>query len=497
MDRQPSKNFFTTLPTVIIGAGFTGLFTALHLRNQNYLCDLILIDPQKQFVFKPMLYELLTEELPEKVVCPDYAELLQGSDINFVEDRVVKLDLQQKQLELATGHSYSYRYLVLAIGSSQGYLGTEGARENAFAFRSRQEALTLRQHLQTCLQRAREIEEREDGDGESKKSLLTFVIVGAGPSGVEMAATLADLLPYWYARLGGNIHEIKIILINHADRILAGDANSHLQQEALQALQQRTIPVELRLGVSVKSVSSDRLTYQNKDREEVLSLPTQTTIWTAGTANNPLLESISAQIPSEHINRHGQPVVSQTLQLLDFPEVFAAGDCVQVQDQNQPALAQVAYQQGAAIAHNLMALSQNHPLQISNAQLRGTLMKLGLGNGVANLFDKVQIHGKVGDLIRNATYLEMLPTPLHDFKATAIWLEEETFNRYHHPLPLSPEQLQTLKLTPAEQKERLWVKVLAVVTPLILAIAAYVSLQTPPNERFPIPQQNQQTQPPR
>ena len=127
MDRQQSKDFLTTLPTVIIGAGFTGLFTALHLRHQNYLCDLILIDPQKQFVFKPMLYELLTEELPEKVVCPDYAELLKGSDIHFVEDRVIKLDLQQKHLELATGHSYSYRYLVLAIGSSQGYFGDRGS----------------------------------------------------------------------------------------------------------------------------------------------------------------------------------------------------------------------------------------------------------------------------------------------------------------------------------------------------------------------------------
>ena len=416
-----------TEPTIIIGAGFTGLFTALHLRHQRYISDIILIDPRSQFVFKPMLYELLTEELPEDVVCPNYAELLKGSDINFIQDEVTKLDLSQKKLQLTTGKIYNYHNLVLGLGSVQGYLGTEGAKENSFPFRSKEETIALKEHLKQCLEQS-----LTTNDPELKQALLTFVIVGAGPSGVEMAATLADLLPSWYAPLGGKLKELRIVLINHANKILAGDANAHLQKDALIALEKRTVSIELKLETVVKSVTKESINYQEKSSNEVQSLATYTTIWTAGTSLNPLVENIHSQLTPENISKHGQLIVTETLQLPDFPEVFAAGDCVQVQNQSQPALAQVAYQQGAAIAHNLLALSQNKALHNSNATLRGTLMKLGLNNGVANLFDKVQIHGKPADLIRSTTYLEMLPTPIHNFKATTEWLREETFERYHH-----------------------------------------------------------------
>lgn len=250
-----------------------------------------------------------------------------------------------------------------------------------------------------------------------------------------MAATLADLLPYWYAQLGGNIHEIRIVLINHGKAILAGDVNADLKEDALHAFKTRTVPVELILGVGVKSVNADYLEYQPAGSAEIKKLLTQTTIWTAGTAVNPLIQTLKSQIQVDHLDKHGLPLVSSTLQLLDFPEVFAAGDCADMQPQQLPALAQVAYQQGASITHNLIALARGAPPSPAHVSLRGTLMKLGLNNGVANLFNKVQITGEPGDLIRNATYLEMLPTPLHDFKATTVWLKEETFHRYHRPKP--------------------------------------------------------------
>ncbi|MBW4470546.1 MAG: NAD(P)/FAD-dependent oxidoreductase [Stenomitos rutilans HA7619-LM2] len=420
-------------PTVIVGAGFTGLFTALHLRHQHDLRSIILIDPQERFVFKPMLYELLTGELPEDTVCPTYKELLKGSNISFVQDKVVTIDLQEKRLMLASDADYTYAHLVLAVGSVQGYLGTEGAQENAFAFRSRENAIALEHQLRDCLQRASQMANEAE-----RRSLLAFAVVGAGPTGVEMAATLADLLPYWYAQLGGDMREIRIILINHGKTILAGDVNAGLQEDALHAFRTRTVPVELILGAGVKSVSANYLEYQPVDSTETQKLLTQTTIWTAGTALNPLIQSLKSQILADHLDKHGLPLVTPTLQLLDFPEVFAAGDCAGMQAQPLPALAQVAYQQGATIAHNLIALAKGATPNPAHVNLRGTLMKLGLNNGVANLFDKVQVTGKPGDLIRNATYLEMLPTPIHDFKATTEWLKEETFHHYHRP-KLEPE----------------------------------------------------------
>ena len=420
----------STAPTVIVGGGFVGLFITLHLSHRHYDEPIILIDDRERFVFKPLLYEYLTGEMQDEQVTPRFEELLSGSKVVFIQDKVTGIDLQQRRVELASGMHYNYRYLVLGVGSTQGYFGTEGAAEKAFPFRTRQDAVKLEGHLKECLQRASQSE-----DVRERRSLLTFVITGAGPSGVEMAATLADLLPSWYVRLAGNIRDIRIVLVNHGEEILSGDVNAHLQETALEALKKRTVPVELLLGVKVTAVDADSLKYQAKDKDQIQTLPTKTTIWTAGTATNPLIESLT-QIKDENKDKHGSPLVTDTLQLPDFPEVFAAGDCAVVKEHPYPPVAQIAYQQGAGIAHNIIALAQGKEPSPVKANMRGTLMKLGLGNGVANLFDKVQVKGKPGDLIRNATYLEMLPTPVHNFKATTDWLTDEIFDR-HAPKPVT------------------------------------------------------------
>jgi NADH dehydrogenase len=260
----------STAPTIIVGGGFVGLFTALHLSHRHYSEPVILIDSQERFVFKPLLYEYLTGEMQDEQVLPRYEELLEGSQVAFVQDKVTNINLEQRRVELASGLHYNYRYLVLGVGSTQGYFGTEGAKENAFPFRTQEDVIRLERHLRECLQRASQTE-----DNRTRRSLLTFAVTGAGPSG--MAATLADLLPSWYAKLGGNIQDIRIVIVNHGTEILAGDVNAHLQETALEALKSRTVPVELLLGVKVTAVDADGLKYQAKDQEEVETLLTKTT----------------------------------------------------------------------------------------------------------------------------------------------------------------------------------------------------------------------------
>nr|MDJ0904199.1 NAD(P)/FAD-dependent oxidoreductase [Xenococcus sp. MO_188.B8] len=92
--------------------------------------------------------------------------------------------------------------------------------------------------------------------------------------------------------------------------------------------------------------------------------------------------------------------------------------------------AQVAYQQGKAIAHNLIAKVNGHPLKPANVRLRGSMMKLGIDESVANIFDRIEVSGEVGHLIREATYLELLPCPIHDFKVTTTWIIDEIFHRH-------------------------------------------------------------------
>ncbi len=418
-------------PTIILGGGFTGLFTALHLGRRDYPHPIYLIDQNERFAFKPLLYELMSEEMQDDQVCPTYESLLKGKSVSVIEGTVQEIDLKRQRVSLESGLHYDYGHLVLALGSVTSYFGIGGAKEYTFAFRTQEDAIALTQHLHHCLQAAAQCD-----DPQIRRALLTIAVVGAGPSGVEMAATLGDLLPLWYAKLGGDPQDLSIVLMNRGDAILEGDINSQLRQTAEQALQQRAVPVDIRLNAAVKAVSAEQLTYETGDKTE--TLPTHTVIWTAGTGTHPLIKTLD--IPDDHRDKHGRLRVNPELQLPGYAEVFAGGDCAGAEGQSLPPTAQVAYQQGEGIAHNLYALATDQPLKPVEVTLRGSLLKLGMGDSVANLFNRFEVNGTVGHLIRQGAYLELLPTPIHDIKATAEWLTDEIFNRYSPPTAKTEEK---------------------------------------------------------
>ncbi|WP_052055290.1 NAD(P)/FAD-dependent oxidoreductase [Myxosarcina sp. GI1] len=141
-------------PTIILGGGFVGLFTALHLSKQNYSERVMLVDRQERFVFKPLLYDYLTAEMNDSQVNPLYQELLEGSGVVFVRDTVRKIDPEKRRVELANKGNINYKYLVLALGAQTGYFGIEGAKEHTLPFRTRENAIALKNHLQECLKRS-------------------------------------------------------------------------------------------------------------------------------------------------------------------------------------------------------------------------------------------------------------------------------------------------------------------------------------------------------
>lgn len=449
-------------PTLILGGGFVGLFTALHLSQQNYPQPILLIDQHDRFSFKPLLYELLSGELHSEQVYPRYRELLASSRLPFVQDRVQAIDLTQRQVTLASGQSHTYANLVLALGSKTTYLNIPGADQHTWPFTSGAEAIALRKHLRRQLHKAVQIPNRAD-----RCRLLTIAILGAGPAGIELACTLSDLLPLWYDELGGDADEIRVVLVNRSRELLKGDVNSHLRCTVQRALQNRA--VEFLFDASITGVEAGQVQYQQHDKPRALAA--STIIWTAGTSPHPLLASLP--VAPENRDRRGRLLVTPSLQLPDFPEVFAAGDCATTGEMPQPPTAQVAYQQGKAIAHNLLQQQAGKPTVAAAVHLRGTLMKLGLNEGVANLLNRVQIKGQPGHLIRQATYLELLPTPGHNLRTTAEWLTDELFQRHR---PFTPSQLGQ---TP-------WLSGMA-------AIAASLVLATPLVWRAAQPVQFQQT----
>ncbi|MBL1179304.1 NAD(P)/FAD-dependent oxidoreductase [Pantanalinema sp. GBBB05] len=415
-------------PTIILGGGFVGLFTALHLSQQNYPHPIVLIEQRDRFSFKPLLYELLSGELHSDQVYPRYKELLSGSRVMVVQDTVKSIDLLDQNITVASGQRYAYRNLVLALGSQTAYFNTPGANQYTFSLTNGAEAIALRKHLRHRLHQAIQAKTVEE-----RRYLLTVAIIGAGPAGIELACTLADLLPIWYDELGGDSDEIRIVLVNRSRDILQGDINSQLRCTVQRSLKHRQ--VELLFDAAVNAIHPDQVQYQQQQQSHTLS--TGTIVWTAGSSPNPLLTELP--IAAEYRDQRGRLIVKPTLQLPEFPEVFAAGDCATDREHPQPPTAQVAYQQGRAIAQNLKLQAAGKPLLPVQVHLRGTLMKLGLNESVANLFNKVQIKGQPGHLLRQATYLELLPTPTHNIRATAEWLTDELLQRHR---PLTPMQLR-------------------------------------------------------
>lgn len=178
-----------------------------------------------------------------------------------------------------------------------------------------------------------------------------------------------------------------------------------------------------------------------KPGEETQTLNTETLLWTAGVAAHPLVRSLP--IAKANRDRFGPPKVRSTLQLLDYPEVFAGGDCTTEEDNVLPPLAQVAYQEGAAIADNLVALSEGKDLKAAHVKLRGALLKLGLFDSAANLFGRFEVSGEIGHLVRQGTYLQLLPTLVHNLKASAECLFDEIFERYSSPISTGSRSFRT------------------------------------------------------
>lgn len=421
MANNEQRSASSSESVLILGGGFAGLFAALHLSKLACPLPIKLVDAKARFVFKPLLYELLSNEVEADLVWPHYRDILPSSDVTHILDSVKSIDLRAQQVELASGATHGYRYLVVALGDTAGYFDIPGAQANAFTFRTAEDAVKLREHLRHKLQAA-----SQTPNEAKRKALLSVAIVGAGPSGVELSATLADLLPNWYHELGGQVEDLQLTLLQRSAEVLEGSAGDEVRDIAQKALSDRQVPVKLLLEASVQAIEPGALTYRHGDEDH--DLKAETIIWTAGSATHPLMKSL----PIEAIHRdfRDRPYLTEVLQLIGYPNVFAGGDCAVDVSHPYPATAQVAYQQGLAIAQSIQAFIEGRKPEPANVSIRGALMKLGLEASVAEIMGQIRISGRVGHLIRQATYLSVLPTSTSKLKLGAEWINDEIFEPF-------------------------------------------------------------------
>lgn len=404
---------------VIAGGGFGGLFTALELNNT---CDVTLISNSDHFLFTPMLYEYLSGEVEEWHIAPKYGELLDES-INMIQDNVTKVDVDAKTVTLGNrGNTLSYDVLALAVGGVTSYSGVEGAAEHAIPFRKIADADKLRQIMVDALDRV-----PPDLPPQDTKRALTFAVVGAGASGVELSTKMADLLRDAFKRRALN-GEPRILVIEMGNKVVPGmgDEIRELVEEAL--LQSH---VEVHTLTRVVRVGSNSLTFEHNGK--TTEIETAAVVWAGGVRMNPLIENLSV----EKTNR-GLLLVRPTLQLLSYENVFALGDIAFFPDAT-PTLAgtgQLALQQAGLLARNLKAFVSGDELQTKYFEEMGEAVSLGTERA-AVLAGGKSFGGPLARQARFALYTSRLPTWHHRLRVGASWFFEGTT-----PRPLLPLGIQ-------------------------------------------------------
>ncbi len=380
----------------ILGGGFGGLYTALNLARLPWPHppDIVLVDRSDRFVFSPLLYELLSGEVEEWEIAPPFAELLEGTGIQFVRGTVTGLDLGDRMVSVTredASASLTYDRLVLALGGVTPLGTVPGAADHALPFRTLEDARRLEQRLQ-ALER-------------SNREKIRVCVVGGGPSGVELACTLADRL-----KERGRVR----IVDRHAT--LLPQATAANRKAAERALMARGVWIDLLASVSQVTATEIALDYTNGSDV----LPVDIVMWTVGNA----LSDLVAMLPLPHDAKLGQITVSPTLQVQDRPELFAVGDlanCRDASDRRMPATAQVAFQQAQYCAWNLWASVVGQPLVPFRYIPFGELYSLGRENGAVSLFGQLSFDGYPAHALRRLAYLLRLPTFKHQLKVGLNW----------------------------------------------------------------------------
>jgi demethylphylloquinone reductase len=387
----------TSAPRIcILGGGFGGLYTALRLDQLAWehgnKPEITLIDRQTNFLFTPLLYELVTGELQSWEIAPPYGELLKGTDIRFVQGSVDKIDRVQKSVTLVDETAITYDRLVLALGCETPSESIPGVTEHAIPFRSLQDAHRLDTKLRLL--------------EESSAERIRIAIVGAGYSGVEVACKLADRLK----------ERGRIRLIQSRDMILS-DAPEFNRNAALKALEQRGIWVDLETTVSEVTADSIGLIY--KGQTDII--PAEIVMWTVGNQVSPAINHFELPLTAQ-----GKISVTEMLQVTDNPEIFALGDAAAIVDgegKSTPTTAQAAFQQSDFVAWNVWSSLTDRPLLPFRYTNLGEMMTLGNNNAVLSGLG-VQLDGPLAYLARRLVYLYRLPTLEHQLTVGFNWLTQ-------------------------------------------------------------------------
>ena len=359
------------IPTVVIvGAGFGGLRVARALRRAPV--QVVLVDRNNYHLFQPLLYQVATAGLePEEIAKPARAILRGQKNFDFRMIEVTRVDFAAKRLDTTAG-PIAYDFLVLAPGGETNFFGLASLQRHGLGLKDIPDAITIRNHVLTCFEQA-----MLEPDAEKRRALLTFIVVGGGPTGVEMAGALSELIRLVlvkdYPRL--NIKDVRILLLEATDKLLPA-LPERLREAAGKTLWRKY--VEVRFGATVADFDGRQARLKSGE-----IIPAQTVIWAAGVRAAPLTATLGLA-PA----RQGRIPVAPTLQLAGHPEVFIIGDAAYREQDGEPLpmVAPVAIQMGESVARNIARQLRGQPLEPFRYHDQGTLATIGRNAAVAHVF---------------------------------------------------------------------------------------------------------------
>jgi NADH dehydrogenase len=375
---------------VVVGAGFGGLQCARKLRGEPV--DVLLIDAHNYHLFTPLLYQVASCLLnPGEIAAPLRKTFRGARNVHVRRGLVIDVDLDARRLTLDDGAHIDFDHLVLAAGSRTNFYGNDELGRHALGLKDLGEALQLRNHVLDCLERAAVTD-----DAAERRRRLTFCIVGGGPTGVEYAGALAELvrlvLPAEYPEL--RPADVRIVLLEGGDRLLPA-FRKRLSAYALRELSRRG--VDVRLNAMVATATHEVVETRDGDRLETASM-----IWTAGVQPSELTRSLGAP----HA-KSGRIEVDERLRVPGFEHVYAIGDAALTRDKKGrelPMTSPPAMQAGRYVARQILDPTRKRPFRYVD---KGTLATIGRTAAVGQV-GRLQFTGFLGWIVWLVVHLYYL-----------------------------------------------------------------------------------------
>src|SRR5579862_3595983 len=367
----------TTPHVVIVGAGFGGLNAAFVLGRAAV--KITIIDQHNYHLFQPLLYQVATAGLsPGDIAYPIRAVVRKQANTHVLLAEVKRIDTAARKVFLAD-RELAYDYLILATGASHSYFGHPEWEAFAPGLKTIDDALAIRRRILLAFERA-----ESETDPTKRKALLTFVVVGGGPTGVELAGAISEIAYKVMAQDFRSIdtRETRTILVEAGPRILPAFPED-LSAQAETALAK--IGVEIRKNSPVTNIESGMVTIKDQ------RVAAETILWAAGVGASPLAKSLNVRL-----DKSGRVIVGFDLSIAGHPEVFVIGDLAAFTHQQGgkplPGLAPVAMQQGRHAAANILRAQKNEALAPFHYRDKGILATIGRGAAIA-AFGRIHLSG--------------------------------------------------------------------------------------------------------